>query len=264
MIIFINDPKEFELATILRTLYYSTKFQNIKIYVKGSFRDIDVIRYSRVPLKDYTFVIKKEPERFPKNTYVIDPHANKDISEIKNIECLIIDFSDEYKENFEKVKSLGLPFLHYEAVAVLYELFIKKLKQEIQELNNKIDKISIYLAKKLLEFVDQEFIDMKKIQYILQHIYPEKKILVQVDRQILKKDLEKILIEYFVTFYNKNMERIAESKIIQINNLIKIPVLVGKNLEIRDFFIDKSRRRVYITKDFWIEESKEISLPSWF
>ena len=209
MIIFINKPREFELATILRTLYYSTKFINLNIYVDGSFKDIDVIRYSRVPINDYKNYIKKEkPKTFPKDTYVVDPDSGTDIKEVKNIDCLVVDFSGEYKRKFNGVSGVGLSLLHYEAVSIFYEMFIKRLREEIPNLNNRVDKISLYLAKKLLEFIDYDFIDMKKMQYILQHAHPERKILVQVNRQIVERDSEKVMIKYFVTFYNKNMEKI--------------------------------------------------------
>jgi len=258
MLVFINKPRPFQAGVILRTLYYSTFLNNIDVYINGKLDRAALVRYSRVPVYDIKTKIKFDIPVLDDNFVLVDPKADKTIDDINitNIKGIIVDFSGEYKGKFDAVRGLGINLLHYEAISIIYKLFIRNLKEKLPILNNIPDRDSVYIAKKLLLFVDTDFPNPKKLQYILQHVHKKWKIVVGIKEYRLTGNLKEESVEYLVEFFDRNLRKISEAKVTYKDGLIRIPLLKKNHIEFREFFIDKNRRRVYITKEFYIDELK--------
>jgi len=258
MLVFINKPKPFQAGVIMRTLYYSTFFEGMDIYIDGKIDKAALVRYSRVPVYEIKTKVSFDIPILDSNCLVVDPRAEKTIEEfdIAKIRGIIIDFSGEYKDRFQSVRGLGINLLHYEAVSIIYKIFIRKVKENIPPLKNTFDRNSIYIAKKLLLFLDSEFPNPKRLQYILQHVHKKWGVVVGVKEYRLVGNMKEEVVEYFLEFFNRDLRKLYEAKVTYKNGLIRIPILKKNHIEFREFFIDKNRRRVYITRGLYIDEFK--------
>jgi hypothetical protein len=260
MKIILNRPNSFEAAIVLRTLYYSTYFEDVEVYIAGKVRRDQIARYSRVPIYELKEKIRWTLPVLDENTYILDPDANKSIFEVETPENLLIDFSGEFFGRFSPVRGIGLRFYPYEAVSAIYYLFVRSLRKKIPNLRNTLDKISLYLAKRFLDFLDSDFPNPRKLLYILQQVHKIKKMVLGLKGFRVEGNHKTFKVTYFFEFFDRNLRKISEAKAFYSENVLRVPVFTGNSIEYREFFLDRDRQRVYITKDFYISREKEDSL----
>jgi len=257
MIIWIKDPEPFQASVILRFLYYSTGLKDIDLYITGLKNLEPFIRYSRTPVE-----IIKEKVKFdiPKGKFlIIDPNG-KDIEEINTkYDGFLIDFKGETEG--VKVRGIGIDLLHYEAIALFSKIFIKEEGIEMEE--QEVNKDLIYFARKIIEgimFFDNFYIiSPRLIVYALRHILKKYHIIPDIGNVNIKIDRNELIEEIEIAFYDKNLNLIAKDKAILKDKELIVPVLKRKRIKKYKMYIDFDRRRIYLSKNFWIEktESKE-------
>ncbi|MEM5828451.1 MAG: hypothetical protein QW197_03065 [Candidatus Aenigmatarchaeota archaeon] len=258
MKIWINSAKPFEAAVITRFLYYATNFENLEIYITN-FNEKHLssfVRYSRIPISEIKNRIKFN--EVPKGKFlIIDPNGeNLENININDFDGFVIDF--ENKMEGKKVRGIGLNLLHYEAIAVFSKIFLKDEKPNLEELQNEKEyfKEKIYLAKKILEgliFLDNFYIISPRLLSLsLQHLHKKFKILIEEVSSEIKKEKNSVIEIVNLAFYNKRLEKIKEDSIVLKNNILEVPIFNGKETKRLKFLIDFDRRRIYISKDFFI------------
>ncbi|MFH7903094.1 MAG: hypothetical protein QXQ19_01325 [Candidatus Aenigmatarchaeota archaeon] len=261
MIIWINKPKPFEAAAIVRFLYYSTGLENIDLFLSEIKRIDSFVRYSKVPIE-----IIKEKIKFDKpegKFLVIDPKGRSiENYDLKEYSGFVIDFSKTLEG--DKVRGIGLDMLHYEAISLFSKLFLKKEKDIANFDISGLEREKIYFAKKILDgiqFVDNYyFISPRLLYFCLKNFEKKFKILVDMENSeiVFKKD--RVMEKVYIAFYDNNLNLI-ERDIIELNDkILKIPIIIGKKKKILEFYIDFDERKVYLNKNFSIskEDTSEI------
>ncbi|MEM1684519.1 MAG: hypothetical protein QXM04_02215 [Nanopusillaceae archaeon] len=258
MIIWINRPKSFEAAVITRFLYYSTGLKNIDLFL-SEIRKIDsFVRYSRIPIE-----VIKEKIKFdkPKGKFLIINPRGKSIEnyDLSNYSGFVVDFSETIEG--DKVKGIGLDILHYEAISIFSKLFLKKEKNMLDFNISGFEREKIYFARKILDgiqFLDNyHFISPRLLYFCLKNFEKNFKILVDMEDSeiVFKKD--KVIEKIYIAFYDKKLNLIDKDVIQLCENILEIPIFIGKHKKIIKFYIDFDRRRVYLNKDFYISKSVE-------
>lgn len=255
MIIWINKPRPFEAAVIFRFLYYSTGLENTNVYLTGIKKLDSFVRYSRVPVK-----VIKEKIRFerPEGNFLIIHPEGKSLEDydLKKYSGFVIDFSNSI--NGDKVKGLGLDMLQYEAISVFSKIFIKNNEKIDIENNNKIEKGTIYFAKKILDgfqFLDNYyFLSPRLIYFCLKNFEKKFKILVDMEECeiILKHD--KLVENIYISFYDNKMNLIAKDVIKLEDKILRIPLIIGKTKKTIKLYIDFDKRKIYLNKNFSISK----------
>ncbi|MEM4959766.1 MAG: hypothetical protein QXX12_07870 [Nanopusillaceae archaeon] len=253
MIIWINKPKPFEAAIIIRFLYYSTGLENIDLFLSEIKRIDSVVRYSRVPIK-----IIKEKIKFdrPKGKFLVIDPKGKSIEnyDLKEYSGFVIDFSKTIEG--DKIRGIGLDMLHYEAISLFSKLFLKKEEETINFDISDLEKEKIYFAKKILDgiqFVDNYyFISPRLLYFCLKNFEKRFGILVDMENSEIIFEKDKIIEKVYVSFYDKKLNLI-DRDIIQLHkNILEIPTFIGKRKKRIKFYIDFDRKRVYLNKNFYI------------
>ncbi|MEM5830295.1 MAG: hypothetical protein QXL82_02175 [Candidatus Aenigmatarchaeota archaeon] len=273
MKIWINSAKPFEAAVIVRFLYYATAFENIEIFITNFNEKFlnSFVRYSRIPISEIKnkIIFNREPKG---KFLIIDPNGESlDKININDFDGFVIDF--ENKLEGKRVRGIGLNLLHYEAIALFSKIFLKDEKPKIEEIEKDVKYIreKTYLAKKILEgliFLDNFYIISPRVLSLsLQHVHKKFKILIEEISSEIKKEKNSVLEIIHLAFYNKKLEKLKEDYIVLKNNFLEIPIFNGKEIKKLKFFIDFDRRRIYISKNFYIsseETNKEKLIGDFF
>jgi len=69
-------------------------------------------------------------------------------------------------------------------------------------------------------------------------------------------------VHYNFDIFDRKLRKITECYAMFYDNILKIPIYNGKEIEYREFYLNMGRKRVHITKDFYIEKEKEDPLKS--
>ncbi len=262
-IVLKNVQRDFQAAVILRTLYYGTGLKNTFLWIDHIRNPVSFARYSRTPIEVIRSKVKTgSPRELRGNIYVIDPDAKDSIKDVDKIDTLIVDFSRKTNE-YPKVKAMGIQLLEYEAIAVIYELFIRRSKTEIPDLGNKeIPREAIYFARKIVEgirYLDSyPLVSPRLIIFALRHLVKKHKLLIDPEKTEIKTvdPNGKLKMKIKIKYYNKALREVGEDEIILDENILEVPIWTEDDIVRVRFFIDYDRKKVYLSRNFYVSEAK--------
>ena len=64
-------------------------------------------------------------------------------------------------------------------------------------------------------------------------------------------------MEILVDFFDRKLNKIKEDKIILDENILEIPMFLGKEYKRFRLYIDFDKQRVYLTKNLYLDRFKE-------
>ena len=289
MIIIVNEFNEiFDIAVITRFIHYSTGFKDIKLILRTSrLRKKDIIsliRYSRVPVEKFKSNVKvvsnfQDVLEILKNfdkIFIVQPdEAAVHISKVNSCNLLVLDLSKD-KELYKllqeklpnkiiKVYSIKSNMLHYETIAILYELLLRRRISipEIPEhyVPNEVLSGIFYLSNKILEGIENisnfYIINPRVLIYTLRNIFQQHGYLIDAIETNIKFDHLNGIQYQEIKFkvFDKNLNEINVITCELIGNKLKIiiPTKSGKFIDIT-MFIDFEHKRIILSKNLVIEK----------
>ncbi len=64
-------------------------------------------------------------------------------------------------------------------------------------------------------------------------------------------------MEILIDFFDRKLNKVKEDKIILRNNILEVPMFIGRQYRRFKLFIDYDKQRVFLTKEFYIDKFKE-------
>ncbi len=180
-VIVITPPSVFDAAVILRTLYAGLGVKDWRLTIVGLGRRLPLrlIVESRTPVEVLRASVSTELEEPKKPVYVVDPRG-KPAWSLPPPSSLVIDYSGTYSSKLseaQRVRSLGLNSLTYEAIGVIYEYWIRRLTRTMPQLEpySRDIRSGVYIARKSLEAItvldNYIILEPSIIIYTLRKIY---------------------------------------------------------------------------------------------
>ncbi len=179
-----SPPTVFDAAVILRTLYTGLGVDKWRAYIVGLGSTVTprLLLESRLPISvAKQHIAMDAPDlKDTEAVAVVNPRGQPAWSIEARPEMLVIDYAGFYTHSLQRaihVKGLGLPLLTYEAIAVIYEFYIRRNIRE----NNcskafSLDpKKGLYIARKALEALtlldNYPVLEPNTLIYALRRVY---------------------------------------------------------------------------------------------
>ncbi len=271
-VIVITPPSVFDAAVVLRTLYAGLGVKGWRLTIVGLGRRIPLrlIVESRAPVAVVRKNVTTELEEPGKPVYVVDPKGEPAWS-LPPPASLIIDYGGSYSfrlSDAQRVRSLGLNSLTYEAIGTIYEYWIRRLvgTESQTEPYSRDVRSGVYIARKSLEAItvldNYIVLEPSVIVYTLRKVYLNKRTIVDPETTsirishvdgALKEEIE-------ATMYSaKNYSELGRIRIVYTRGVLEI--LDNQGLAYR-IVIDPARRRACSAPGLCVSANSEQDLSS--
>ena len=209
MKIFLNKLSTFDVAVLVRFLYRSGILDDLnidKIFYNSKISRYHISIYGRLDPELVNNMLIEDIPYFGRSLVIYRSDRNdfsKNI-DLNGYDTIIIDGSGDYIRKYNTISVNISNSIGYNAISFFYVYYLRK-KEYLpkKHLHNKVDKISRYIARKLLNIIEPDNIDILRMKTLLLHVYKQFKYIPKIKDVVFKGDNH---VEITILVYNNTMK----------------------------------------------------------